>query len=102
MTAWREQQTKSGKKRIDIFVSTKHHEILKDTRNETRETYGEIIGRLLDHRGARPGFKTVTLEISENDYDRLQQEYHGDVKGHLEKHVKDNARQLILGDEGDF
>ncbi len=102
MKVWRQTQAKSGKRRMDVFVNQKHYETLKSIRQETGESYGEIIGRLLSGQG-KPGVKLLTLEIPEKDHKRLAQEYPGDdLIDHMKSIAIDKARKLFAGDEGDF
>lgn len=104
MKSWRESQAKSGKKRMDVFLTEDEHEILKSTRLETEESYGDIIGKLLvgpSHSPNKPGYRQVILEIPERFYDRLMAEY-TDLKGYLEMMAMDKAKSLLAGDQGDF
>ncbi len=102
MKSWRINQSKSGKKRMDIFVTEGHHEALKNIRQETKESYGDIIGRLLNSDSIKPNHKTVTIEIPEKVQERLLQEYEGvSLVSHLEQMILDEYTRVCEFDEND-
>ena len=103
MKTWRENQAKSGKKRIDIYLTEEAHGVLKGIRQETRESYGDIVERLLDAGSIdKPGIKSLTIEVPEEDHERLRQEYGDGLESHLSQFAQDHAKDLFCSDGGDF
>lgn len=101
MKTWRQSQAKAGKKRMDVFVTEEDLQTLKDIRLKTRESYGEIIGRLI--APSNRGSKQLTIEIPADEWERLEKEYPGDeLKVHLETHLADKAEGLLWSETGDF
>jgi hypothetical protein len=102
MKAYRDSQINSGKKRVDMFVTEEHHEILKSIRQETKESYGDIIGRFLltGQPQSKAGMKSVTIELPEKLYDRLDADY--DIEEYLSETAIRKAESLFSVDDGDF
>ena len=104
--AWRENKMKSGSRIITVAVPADCHQTLKDIRLKTRESYGEIIGRLIDPGSiqvSNRGFRRLTIDIPADEWKRLEKEYPGDeLKVHLETYLADKAECLLWAETGDF
>lgn len=105
MTAWRTNQTESGKKRLDVFIGSEQHDHLSIIKEETRESYGDIVTRIIGQDASlstsdNPKRQRIYIDIPKAHLARLEQE-HGDMKGYLESLAIEEARELFASDELD-
>ena len=109
MQTWRKARAQRGIKRMDVFVSEETHQALGSIKQDTRQSYGEIIDGLLASKGtalpAPPapteGMRPLVIQLPEREFERLSEEYMD--KGGLDKHVvrkvRKEAQELIELDD---